>query len=175
LRERLNAAPMITGHFVEADSPFAFHVDQRETFLDVVARKTVSAHNEVMDLVARYQQTWERIRSVRDRRGQSYRFRFVCHLPTISSVEQAMENGLLCIPQVNFGSRPPVSETRAFPLIVETGSQTGVRVIALGDNYPDSCRVFDLTDLAEYRESIQEARGRAVLVEEINFWEHLSQ
>ena len=74
---------------------------------------------------------------------------------------------------MDFGMQPP-TVTNSFPLFVETVVDTEcVRVIALGDHDIDSCRIFDVTDLTEYRESIREALERAELIEEVNFWKFL--
>lgn len=174
LRDRLDRAPMITGHLVETTgSPFVLQVDKRETFAEVIQRKVVPTSNEAADEVARYRKIWEVVRDGKRRMGQRYRFKLVCQLPSVSSVQQAVDGGLRCAPQMDFGTQPP-TVTDGFPLFLEPVVGTRcVRVIALGDNDIDSCRVFDLTDLTEYRESIRDALGRAELVEEVNFWKFL--
>jgi|SRR6266850_2794051 len=175
LRDRLDSAPMITGHLVEATgSPFVLRVDKRETFVEVIQRKVVVPTNcEAADEVSRYRKIWEVVRDGKRRMGQRYRFKLVCQLPSVSSVQQALDGGLHCAPQMDFGTQPP-TVSNGFPLFLEPVVGTRcVRVIALGDNDIDSCRVFDLTDLTEYRESIRDALERAELVEEVNFWKFL--
>jgi hypothetical protein len=165
---------MITGHIVEAaGSPFVLQVDKRETFLEVIQRKTPPASNEAVGEVARYKKIWEAVRDGRRRMGQEYRFRLVCHLPSVLSVEQALDDELDCAPQMDFGPQPP-TVANGFPLFLEplVGTRC-VRVIALGDKDIDSCHVFDLTDLTEYRESIRDGLERAELIEEVNCWKYL--
>jgi hypothetical protein len=174
LRDRLDPAPMITGHLVEATgAPFVLQVDKRETFLDVIRRKVLPTSNEAVGEVARYKKIWEAVRGGKRTMGQEYRFRLVCQLPSVSSVERALGGGLHCAPQMDFGLQP-TRAANGFPLLLEplVGTKC-VRVIALGDNDIDSCRVFDLTDLAEYRQSIRDGLASAGLAEEINCWESL--
>jgi hypothetical protein len=174
LRDRLDRAPMITGHLVEATgSPFVLQVDKREPFLEVIQRKVLPTSNEAVGEVARYMKIWEAVRDGKRRMGQEYRFRLVCQLPSVSSVEQALEDGLHCVPQMDFGPQPP-NVAYGFPLFLESLVGTRcVRVIALGDNDIDSCRVLDLTDPEEYRQSIRERHERAELTEEVNCWKFL--
>jgi hypothetical protein len=174
LRDLLDRAPMITGHLVEATgSPWMLRVDKRETFVEVIQRKAVPITSDAADEVARYRNIWESLQEGKRSMGQRYRFKLVCQLPSISSVQQAIDGALRCDPQMDFGAQPPTM-TNSFPLFLEAVVDTEcVRVIALGDNDIDTCRVFDVTDLTEYRESIRDALERAELIEEVNFWKFL--
>lgn len=193
MREQLNRAPMITGRLVEnAGGAFVFEVHKRETFQEVVGRKPLPVSNEAITEVARYKKFWEQAAESRRSTGSRYRFRFVCGLPSVASVEEALRSGFHCSPQKDFGSYPPLlhqppssnglwwsgkpygGHARAFPLFLERLSGTsGVRVIALGDNDIDSSRVFDLTDVNEYRASIRGMLDRAELKEEASCWNFL--
>lgn len=174
LRNRLDDSVMITGHLVEVVPSFTLHVDQRETFRDVLQRRPAPTTNEALEEVAWHRQIWQSVRAARSRMGQSYRFRFVGHLPRVSSVERALTDGLQCGCQMDFGSRPP-SGARRYPLMLEpVDDAQRVRVIAIGSNDIDSCRIFDVTDVTEYRAAIATALQEAELAEEIACWEYLS-
>jgi len=193
MREQLDRAPMISGKLVEnAGGAFVFEVHKRETFQDVVGRKPLSVTNEALSEVARYKKFWEQAAESRRSTGFRYSFRFVCGLPSVSSVEEALRNGFHCSVQKDFGSyRPPLlqppSSTEpwwsakhsegpicAFPLFLERLSGTsGVRVIALGDNDIDSSRVFDSTNVNEYQASIRGMLETAELKEEASCWSFL--
>jgi hypothetical protein len=174
LRNGLDTAPVITGHIVEvAGSPFVLHVDKRETFREVIQRKPLPVSNEVVGEVARYREIWEGVRDGKRRMGQAYHFMLICRLPSVSSIEQTLDDGVQCAPPVDFGAQPP-TVAEGFPLFLEplTGTRY-VRVIALGDNDIDSCRIFDVTDLQEYQGSINDRLEKAELTEEVNFWKYL--
>jgi len=185
MRDRLDKAPMITGKLVEnAGAPFVFEVHKRETFLEVLGRKPLPVSNEAVIEVARHKKLWsiyayakkeskECAADGRRQVGSRYRFKFACGLPSVSSVEEALRSGFHCSPQTDFGSQPP-GEARGFALILEPVSGTSaVRVIALGDNDINSSRVFDLTDVSEYRASIRDMLERVELSEEASCWNFL--
>jgi hypothetical protein len=142
-----------------------------------VEKRPLPISNEAVSEVARYKNFWEQAEGRRGT-GSRYRFRFVCGLPSVSSVEEALRSGFHCSPQTNFGdpvprvtstgefTEEPPGQARAYPLFLERLSgASGVRVIALGENDIDSCRVFDLTDVNEYRASIRGMLDRAELEE----------
>lgn len=172
-REQLDRAPMITGKLVEnAGAPFVFEVHKRETFQDVLGRKPPPASNEAVNEVARDKKFWEQTAKGRRTMGSRYRFKFVCGLPSVSRVEEALRSGFHCSAQTDFGSEPP-REARGFALFLEPLPGTsGVRVIALGDNDHYS-RIFDLTDVNEYQASIKRVLETAELSEEANCWNFL--
>jgi hypothetical protein len=174
MRDRLDRTPLITGKLVEnAGARFVFEVHKRETFLEVVRRKPLPVSNEAVTEVARYKKFWEHTADHRRTMGSDYRFKFVCGLPSVSSVEQALHSGFHYTPQTDFGPESPRVANR-FALFLEPGVGTsGVRVIALGDNDINSSRVFDLTDVSEYRACIRGALAGAELREEANCWNYL--
>jgi hypothetical protein len=180
IREGLDPMPMISGRIVEfANGQHTFEVDTRETFRDVLRRKPAGNVNEAVSEIEEYRTIWTSALRGREQFGQSYRFQLVVRLPRVSDVERALDDEFRCVPQMNFGEAPPRSETfwqRGYPLFIERIAATSsVRVIALGSNDIDSCRIFDLTDLKDYRNSIQTALEQATSIEETNCWRHLLQ
>ena len=174
MREQLDRAPMITGKLVEnAAGSFVFEAHKRETFLEVVGRKPLPVSNEALTEITRYKKFWEQAAEGRRGMGSRYRFKLVCGLPNVSSVEETLRSGFHCCSPTDFGLQPP-REAPDFALYLEPVSGTSaVRVIVLGDNDIDSSRVFDLTDVSEYRASIGGMLERAELSEEASCWNFL--
>ena len=172
--ESLNNSAVITGRIVETSSSVVLQVERREPFLEMVQRKPLATTNEVLAEVEWYTTIWDSIRAARGARGDAYRFYLEGHLPRVSSAERALADRAHCEPRMNFGSRILTTARMGLPLLLEPrGEIGGVRVVAIGGNDIDSCRVFDVTNVAEYRTAIATALQNAVLAEEINFWEYL--
>lgn len=174
MRPYLDHAPMITGRLLEnAAGHFVFEVHKRETFSEVVRRKPLSVHNEAVSEVARHKKIWECAAESRRKMGSHYRFKLVCGLPSLSSVELALHTGFHCSPQMDFSSEPPAEAPNGTLFLEPLAGTSVVRVIALGDNDINSSRVFDLTDVNEYREAIRGMLNRASFKEEANCWNSL--
>jgi hypothetical protein len=177
MRDRLNKSLMITGHIVEAgNSPFVLHIDKRETLWEVLQGKPFPTCNEALPELDRVRKIWQAVADSKRTMGHDYRFRFVCQLPCVSRIERAINDGSVCDPQMDFGSQPPTA-SKGFPLFLDaletSGGASWVRVLALGDNDIDSCRVFDVTSVAQYRDAICVSLDKAQSMEEATCWRHL--
>ncbi len=173
-RDALKASVAISGQIIETQPSVLFQVERREPFLEVIQRKPLTTTNEVIAEVARYTTIWDSIRAARGARGGAHRFHLEGHLPRVSSAERAVAAGAHCEPRMNFGSLSPTPARTGLPLLLIPRSEFGgVRVVAIGGNDINSCRVFDVTDVAGYRTAIATALQNAVLAEETNFWAYL--
>lgn len=176
LRGVLDQTPIVTGHIDRdcvwpGDHPLLFHIDDRMSFREMVQRKPAPMENECIAEVGRIGRIWESVRQVKET-NPDYTFGFVCRLPTVASIRRSHEHGMLCVPQLDFGLRRP--SPRGFPLLVEPSFDGQcVRVIVLGSNDVDSCRVFDVTDVDQYCDELRRVRRAATLPEEISCWDHL--
>lgn len=172
--DALKASVAISGRILETQPSVVFQVERREPLFEVIQRKPLATTNEAIPEVAWYTTIWDSIRAARGARGGVYQFRLEGHLPRVPSAERTVAVGAHCEPRMNFGSRTPTPAKRALPLLLlPHGESGGVRVVAIGGNDVGSCRVFDVTSIAEYRASIVTALRKAVLPEEVNFWQYL--
>ncbi|MCB1042921.1 MAG: hypothetical protein KDC35_08275 [Acidobacteria bacterium] len=173
LRYRLLDTPIVSGSIqcLEVRDNYLFHIADRKTFEEWLKEKPTPTENEIINEVLSLVEIWDRVRHQNERFAH-YRFTIVVGLPTISSLHESREKGVTCVSQFDFGMKHP--RQKGFPLLLEPSSDGRyIRITVIGSNTVDSCRVFDVTDIDEYRNMLIGLRDRALTPEERNCWEHL--
>jgi hypothetical protein len=163
-RDLLHSAPLITATWVESGILSAHcRIERCERFFDVYGRKERTGRNEVLDVVAEYDEMWRQTREAVHRMGDAYRYSFWRQLPSVSAVRESVRRGLVA------------TKRRWDSTFLLESFPEGeiVRVVVYGPYEQDSSRIYDIVDADEYEAAIRRRAADAALKSETRFWNSL--